>query len=97
MMWGVARQDKRIRTEGDFSKDLAFRIDEDFSIDAQDSYTWFWNVPDGIEDGIYRVYATNVKPKISKKPPEKPPKVGPFPLIPLTTKLRVIGKRPTRS
>lgn len=97
IMWAVARQDKRISTEDDFSKALTFRIDEDFSIDAQDSYTWFWKVPIDIEDGIYRVYPTNVKPKISRKPPEGPIKARRLPLTPLTTKLRVIGKGPARS
>jgi hypothetical protein len=97
IMWAITKQDKQIKTKDDLNNEINFKVDQDFPIDAQDSYTWLWKVPDDIEGGIYRVYPTNVKPKISRKPPEEPIKEKRFPLMPLAAKLRVIGKESAES
>jgi hypothetical protein len=92
IMWAITKQNKQIKTVDDLNDAINFKIDKDFAIDAQDSYTWLWRVPDDIEGGIYRIYPTNVKPKISRKPLEGPIKEKRFSLTPLPSKLRVKSK-----
>jgi hypothetical protein len=78
IMWGITREGDRIVRENDKKAIHIEKLDQQLSIEGDDSYTWLWRIPPKFKDGVYRVHRTSRQG-------------GGLPLEPLRRKLMIIA------